>query len=446
MTELASILEAVARYVRRYVVLTDAQLVAVALWTAHTYAIGAAEQSPYLAITSATKRSGNVLYRKVSTVRPTLLLDEVDAIWSNGHGGAGDRQEGLRAILNAGNRRGTVVPRCAGPQGAELVDFEVFGAKALAGIGALPDTVADRAIPVRLRRKTPTETVERFRRRETEHDAEPLRLSLASILEHLTAELVEARPELPEQLDDRAQDGWEPLLAIADAAEGCWPARARVAAVELSADRETEDETVAARLLADVRAVFAAKGTDRIATGELLEALAADEEAPWATWHRGEPMRARALADLLRPFRVRSRSVRLEDGSTPKGYMRESFADAWERYITPDSPASAPAPRFQSATTPQPARIQGPRGVYANATSDSVADTQSAANPHEHNDVAPWRIEGPHVEASLLRGVGDLHFLDTLRGAYRAGNLTHREYRQRVALHGAVRRGGEAAA
>jgi hypothetical protein len=395
--ELAATLAEVAVYVRRYVVLTEAQLVAVVLWIAHTHAIDAAEQSPYLAITSATKRSGKtrlhdvleqlvarpwrvispseaVVFRKLAAARPTLLLDEVDAIWS---GNGSERHEGLRAILNSGNRRGTVVPRCAGPQGTQLVDFAVFGPKALAGIGRLPDTVADRAIPIRLRRRTPTETVERFRQREAAEAAEPLARSLASVVHDLIRKLAAARPALPDELDDRAADGWEPLLAIADAAGGDWPQCARRAAVELSGEQDEQDDAIPLRLLADVHAVFEARGTDRIATVELLEALAEDAEAPWATWHRGERMSPRALADLLRPFSIRSRTIRLDD-ETPKGYMRESFEDAWSRYMPPQPPTSG----LRNATPPQPASAKGLSGACASATSESVADGQRDANPH----------------------------------------------------------------
>lgn len=133
--------------------------------------------------------------------------------------------EGLRALLNAGNRRGTRVPRCVGPSQA-LVDFAIFCAKALAGIGDLPDTVADRSIPIRLKRKAPGEAVERFRRRHAEADAEPLRARVASwAADHLDG-LAIAEPVLPLELNDRAADAWEPLLAIADRAGADWPARA----------------------------------------------------------------------------------------------------------------------------------------------------------------------------------------------------------------------------
>ena len=50
-------------------------------------------------------------------------------------------------------------------QGANLAykDFATFCPKAIAGIGKLPDTIADRAIPITMKRRAPGETVERFR-------------------------------------------------------------------------------------------------------------------------------------------------------------------------------------------------------------------------------------------------------------------------------------------
>jgi integrase len=54
----AILLDDVVAFIRRYVVLTDVQADTLALWTAHTHAIDAAETTPYLAITSPEKRSG----------------------------------------------------------------------------------------------------------------------------------------------------------------------------------------------------------------------------------------------------------------------------------------------------------------------------------------------------------------------------------------------------
>src|SRR5438094_10578600 len=58
MTELAALLEAVALFVRQYVVCSPAQLVAIVLWVAHTHALDAFDVTPYLNIKSAEPESG----------------------------------------------------------------------------------------------------------------------------------------------------------------------------------------------------------------------------------------------------------------------------------------------------------------------------------------------------------------------------------------------------
>jgi hypothetical protein len=119
--ETAGLLEAIAAFVSSYVVLSDAQISAIALWTLHTHAFDASECTPYISVTSAEKASGKtrllealelvvanawltgrvtpaVLARKVHAERPTLLLDETDATF------AGDPEFGqvLRGLLNSG--------------------------------------------------------------------------------------------------------------------------------------------------------------------------------------------------------------------------------------------------------------------------------------------------------------------------------------------------------
>jgi len=346
---LAMLLDDLEIFVRRFVVVSPAQAPAIALWIVHTHAFDAAEASPYLAVTSPEKRSGKsrlfevlellvanpwkvitpteaVVFRKVDRDRPTLLLDETDAIFGKKNG---DNYEGLRALLNAGNRRGTSVPRCVGS--GSLVSFSVFCPKALAGIGELPDTVADRSIPIRLKRKARSEHAERFRRRDVENEAEVIYMNASAWAEHAIVTLREARPDLPDELDDRAQDAWEPLFAIADVIGGEWSRKARTAAVELSNGGDHEDESTSVRLLADIRAVFDERGIDRLASAALAAALHEIEEAPWGEWY-GNQITANAIARLLKPYDVQPRKLRIGD-ETPRGYTRAQFADAWERYI-----------------------------------------------------------------------------------------------------------------
>lgn len=163
--------------------------------------------------------SDAALFRAIADLQPTLLLDEVDAIFGPK---ARDRED-LRGLLNAGYRRGAVARRMGGPRMTTLEAFPVFCAKVFAAIGDLPDTIADRAIRIRLERRVREENVERFRRREAQELAEPLHQWLSSWAQHHIDQLSEARPDLPDELDDRAQDGWEPLLAIADLAGGTGP-------------------------------------------------------------------------------------------------------------------------------------------------------------------------------------------------------------------------------
>jgi hypothetical protein len=391
LVEPGHLLDQIIAFIRRYVVLTSTQATAIALWVLHTHAFDVAEASPYLAVLSPEKRCGktlllrvlsllvrdpwrvispseSVVYRKIEQDRPTLLLDEIDAIFSNGKD-----YEGLRAILNAGNEPDTHVPRCDGPNRDKLREFAVFCPKVLAGIGKLPETVDDRSIRILMKRKSSGEVVERFRRREAQEQVDPLRSFLSEWAASHHDDLEQARPELPDELDDRAADGWEPLLAIADLAGGGWPERSREAARELSANGDTDDDSVGIRLLGDIETVF---DGGRLSTTELLERLNALEESPWGDWY-GKPLSARVLARLLKPFQIKTRTIRLTEDKTARGYLREQFEDAWSRYI--------PHLSDTSDTLALPSQKQGVLEVTQDAV---VSDSKEAANPHHKRDVS----------------------------------------------------------
>ena len=339
-----------------------------------------------------------VLARKVDEETPTLLLDESDAAFN----GEKEYAEALRGILNSGYRRSGKASVCVG-QGANIgyVDLSTFGAKAIAGIGNLPDTVASRSIPIRLKRKAPDETVERFHERRARDEAEPLHQALTSLGVEYVDRLAEAEPELLAELPDRAADVWEPLLAIADLAGDEWPQRARQAAVDLSGRGQAVDQSESIRLLADCRAAF--NGHDRLSTKDLIAVLSEDEEAPWGTWHRAAggraPISPRALAGQLEPFGIRSRTIRLDDGTTPKGFHVDQFADAWKRYLNSPNP---PDPGQQTPHPPQPASVKGLRALSQTPQDPFVADRESAANPHGKPVVAGVADEPPKPRAKSI--------------------------------------------
>lgn len=339
-----------------HAVLPDGAAVAMALWIVHTYCLEAATITPRLAIVSPTKRCGKttvlkllgaltrkplaaatltpaVLYRVVEAYAPTILVDEADTFLAE--------QDELRGVLNAGHdRHSAVVPRCVGDDFEPRV-FHVFSAVAIASIGKLPDTLMDRSIVIEMKRKAPGEKVQKLRRRQREALAALPRRCARWVDDNLKS-ISEREPDVSDDLDDRAADNWEPLLAIADQAGGPWPARARTTALLLSGARadaaEAGDNGV--QLLADVRAVFADNGIDRSTTKALLSSLAELEGRPWGEWNRGRPLSARQLGALLGRFGIKPGTIRVGD-ATPKGYVLADLTDAFGRYLPDGSATSA---------------------------------------------------------------------------------------------------------
>jgi hypothetical protein len=417
----AILLEDVVRFVRRFVVVNEHQAAALALWVAHTHAFAAAETTPYIWITSALKRSGKsllllkvlrplvhepkaaasvteaVLYRMIEQLRPTLLLDEVDAIF-----GRGREREDLRGILNAGFERGAVAYRMGGKRMNELEEFAVFCPKALAGIGkALPDTITDRAIRIRLERRTREEPIERFIRREVVPEAEALRDRIADWILPQLEELQRMRPDLVGEIDDRANDVWESLFAIADLAGGDWPEKARGSARILSGSEAREDDSLSALLLRDVYTVFENGAGDRLRTTDLIDHLAEIEESPWGDWH-GKKITAQALSRLLQPFLIKTMSVRV-DGEVVRGYKLAQFSDAFHRVLG----------------------VTGVTAVTSNSASGAGCNAGNACNASDA------------VERPLP---GDEDFLDYIATVHLAGHVTTSEALERERHHDLILR------
>ncbi len=348
--QLAELLTQLSSTVKRFVVCPPETADAAALWIAMTWIVFVIHVAPIANITAATKRCGKTilltilgklvyrpifasnispaaLFRAIDAWSPTLLIDEVDVCLKE--------KEELRGIINSGHTRDTAfVIRTVGDTFTPT-RFSTWGPKALAGIGRISATVQDRSITFELSRKLSSEKVEKLRY--AEPDLFPtLTAKLARFAEDYAEDVRLERPELPECLNDRAQDNWEPLLAIADVAGGEWPELARAAAIKLSGTVNI-DQTVGIELLADIRGVFQKKNVDRLSTVDLIAALVEDEEKPWATFYRGAAITPRQLAKLLNDYGITSNTVRFDGGSTFKGFRLVQFADAFSRYL-PDNP------------------------------------------------------------------------------------------------------------
>ena len=151
-------------------------------------------------------------------------------------------------------------------------DFSTFCPKAIAGIGKLPDTVASRSIPIRLKR-APRGTVPKLRKREAKRQTAELRARLAAWCQANLETLRTAQSPIPTELSDRQADCCEPLLAIADLAGGDWPIAARHALVKLCAEAQASDQSIGVRLLSDIRVNLEERGVDRISSEDLVKAL-----------------------------------------------------------------------------------------------------------------------------------------------------------------------------
>lgn len=373
----AAILDAVRAALTRYVVLPTPEATdAVVLWIAATHAIASWAHAPRLVIRAPERRCGKsrlldiiealchdplitvnaspaAVYRAIGADGgpPTLLVDEADTIFG---AKTAEANEDLRGLLNAGHQRNRPTIRWDAAS-RTLEKIPTFAMAALAGIGAMPDTIEDRAIVIRMRRRAPGETVAPYRHRRDRGALTRLATTLHAWLAEHARELEAATPVMP--VEDRAADTWEPLIAVADLAGGEWPQRARDAAIHLTSDWEGTAETSdRIRLLVDCRTAFG--DDDALPTVTLLQRLRSDPEAPWADYGgSGTGLSAMRLAALLREYDIRSVNIRFASpiGQT-KGYRRLDFTDAWARYTpTPDplraGEPSQPSQPYQNTET-----------------------------------------------------------------------------------------------
>jgi hypothetical protein len=359
----AELLREIREFIGRFVVLpSDEAADLLALWVLHTHAFEAAWATPYLRITSAAPSSGKtlllevlaaicrngwhainpsvaVLYRKIDRQQPTLLLDELDNYPLD------DRRDAL-AVLNGGYKRGARVDRCK--ENGDLESFNAFCPKAYAGLDKrqLVDTLLSRSITIRLEKRLASEDVDMWIAPLTEPEAIPLRNRCEWWAAQNREGLALHKPTLPDGLINREAEVWWALLAIAELADRDWPDRARRAAMELTAGGDdTDDAPDQVRLLLDIRDAFGDEIT--ISTASLLGHLNGLDESPWGARRRGEGLDARGLAKMLRPFKIKPRSVRAEGGS--KGYRLEQFEDAFSRHlpeVAQAAQAAQPAPHM----------------------------------------------------------------------------------------------------
>jgi putative DNA primase/helicase len=339
------LLDELVKTIKRFIICDDETAIASALWCTFTWFIDCMQVAPIAVITAPEMRCGKsqllgimgrlsyrpliasnispaAMFRVIEAHQPTLLIDEADTFLKN--------SEELRGVINSGHtRQSAYVIRTVGDN-HEPKQFSTWGAKVICGIGSVANTIQDRSILLEMRRKLPDEQVERIR------DAEPDLFKdyvskLARFSEDAHDAIQNIKPSLPEGLNDRALDNWEPLFAIADYCGGKWPDLSRKTALSISGQKEVISSS--AELLEDIKEIFDTKNIDRISSADLIKYLQEDDEKPWLTYNRGDPMTSRQLSKRLKEYNIRSKDIRF-GYTVKKGYEKSEFNDAFGRYLT----------------------------------------------------------------------------------------------------------------
>jgi Protein of unknown function (DUF3631) len=402
----AALLDDLAAAIRRHVVLSDHARDACALWVVHTYLTDRFLISPRLGVRSPTKGCGKTLlldvldrvvarplstanvtaaaiFRVIEAHRPTLLVDEADTFLY-------DNDE-LRGVLNSGHRKGGSVLRTVGDD-HEPRSFATYAPCVIALIGALPDTLHDRAVTVDLKRRLTSEKVEPFRPDRADH-LDVLARKAVRWANDNTERIATVDPVMPDGLVNRAADNWRPLLAIADVAGGEWPERACKAA-EASRNAEGDDASRLEMLLA-----FADKA--EMPSADLVKALIELEGRPWAELGKSrKPLTQNRLARMLKPLGIAPENIRVGD-KVPKGYVLARFEETLSRYL-PSEGASEPLHRYK-------ADEMGTSEPFQTATNQpDVADRkcEKSNNDGHCSGVADGKGDsGPRAQAQRANGI-----------------------------------------
>jgi hypothetical protein len=383
----AKLLDDVATFVGRFLAHPSVYThIAHVLWIGHTHFMDCWESTPRLAAMSEEPTSGksrllevtehlvpnpvmtigpseSYLFRKIGDeARPTILFDEIDTVF----GPKAPPAEGIRRLLNAGHRKGAKVGRTVVGSGKPYTeDIPAYAAVAVAGLhlDELPDTLRKRAVIIKMRTRLKTEKVEPWRIRLHEPQAKELGRKLTTWAASAGKDI--RWPNMPAGIEDRDADVWEPLIAVADAAGGDWPNKARIAAVAMVALTQHQAMSRGVRLLRDLRRIW--EDARAWHTADLLNKLQGLPESEWkAVEGRRNALDDRGLAKLLGGYDINSEDIKL-CGKTLKGYWRTdlregkaSLSDAWERYLAPEKGqlGQPPQPEPKVAEVAEVARSQ----------------------------------------------------------------------------------------
>ena len=355
------IFEQVDRYIGQFIVFqNEDQRTVIVNWIVHTYLVQLFEYTPYLHIFSAQKQCGKTLllnlinelsskstllmnfsepiFRWIDKEEPTLCIDEVDR-WDK------ESKEQIWGIINSGFfRRGGQVMRVTGNSHTPTL-FNTFCCKAISGIdrNSIPDTVQDRSIPIELVRKLDTEPTKRFRNRQEVNVIDEIRMLLEPLTEytremeeplfdesHENALVVLYEDEIK---NDRALDIVEPLVVVASLGSAEWLNKTINACINLTNREDEEDYNLDLEILRVCNHIRMLNiGQKVISSADLVDEIHKQKDSELAylnNWGIDQSY----LAKRLKVFGIKSKTVRIDEVTTKKGYQWSDFVEPVTRYL-----------------------------------------------------------------------------------------------------------------
>jgi Protein of unknown function (DUF3631) len=384
----AELLNEIAANVRAHVVMPEPERDICALWAVYAHLVDCFLIAPRLAIRSPTPECGKttllsvlqhlvpkplrtssvtaaVTFRVIAMCRPTLLIDEAKNI--------ADKADLLEVLNDGHHRGGRTLRNVPIGDGYEPRAFATFAALAIALIGSLPPELHGRSLVIDLKRRRPGDEITEIRVGRTEHLDTLARKAVRWAADN-AMRIADMEPAMPVGIYSRAADNWKPLLAVADAAGGEWPQRARDAAIKSHAAVDVDDASMVELLLADIRTSFAEEGKAKtvadlfakkadveIASADLVEALVAIEGRPWAEMGKSrKPLTRHGLAKRLKPLGIGPGNIGPKDARI-RGYKLSQFEEAFSRYLPPEGVSNCtPAHNAANTGTSDISRVHTP--------------------------------------------------------------------------------------
>lgn len=333
--------------VKKYIVADEEIIIVVVLWCIMTWCMNIVYYAPILHITSSEKQSGKTrllniikrlsydpeiissitkaaLSRKISDYHSTMLFDKLEKSFL--------RQKNVVDIFVSGFIKGSgSIAYCTGVENKPK-SYNTWGAKAICSLGTLPKEIDAISIVLPLKRKLANETI-----KDVIYSApevwKGLRNKIDKFVEKNKEIIATIEVSPVEELTDKANDCWNSLFRIAQAAGGDWFERVKKAAISLTGKNAKESNNI--KLLKAISIVFEEKQVDNIGSVELCTILN-EQYSDLKILNKGIEVTPIRLANSLKEYGLRPDTVTLNGGKKLKGYKLKQFTNIFNKYLQDD--------------------------------------------------------------------------------------------------------------